>query len=378
MVIWLHGSSVPTGLVGGVLRAAQVESLRSLEDVRIELTQQQTDILNAAHHQAEEMLSQAQEQAQAMLDDAQAQAQAMLDEMAAHVEQAKREGYEEGRRRNSIEWAERQTRQTQSRGQALQNMHEKLAAIVTSAVERIVHTEPRDALYQRALRSVQTLTRGASQLTLRVGPADYEAAAKAVSDIKGLAANGVQLEVAVDPALKNGSCIFESELGILDASLETQLEGLRNAMGRAVHRALIHADADGSMDDGAGLDGDEALEPGQQLASDVTPQELEHPDQETSPTYEEEGDDAQAGDGEDEHEGEDGEESEEDGEYEEDEQDEDEDGEYEEGDESELEDSGDYADEDEDEDYEESDDEFEELEEEDEDNEENSRQVADA
>jgi type III secretion protein L len=245
MVIWLHGTDVPTGLSNGVLRASEVESLRSLEEIRHELMQQQSEILNAAQQQAQELLEQAQAQAQEMLDDAQAQAQTLLDDMAAQVEQAKREGYEEGRRRNSIEWAERQTRQTQTRAQALQNMHEKLAVIVTSAVERIVHTEQRDALYQRALRSVQTLTRGASQLTLRVGPADYEAAAKAVGDLKGLAANGVQLEVAVDPALKNGSCIFESELGILDASLETQLAGLRNAMDRAVHRALVNAEEEG-------------------------------------------------------------------------------------------------------------------------------------
>jgi type III secretion protein L len=242
MVIWLHGTQIPTGLVNGVLRAAEVESLRSLEEIRVDLVQQEQAILNAAHQQADELLAQAQAHAQELINDAHAQAQTMLEEMEAHVEQAKREGYEEGRHRNSIEWAERQTRQTQSRAQALQNMHEKLAVIVTSAVERIVHTEQRDALYQRALRSVQTLTRGASQLTLRVGPADYEAAAKAVGELKGLAANGVQLEVAVDPALKNGSCIFESELGILDASLETQLAGLRNAMGRAVHRALAHAE----------------------------------------------------------------------------------------------------------------------------------------
>jgi type III secretion protein L len=358
MVIWLHGTPVPTGFVNGVLRASEVESLRSLEDVRMELSQQQSDILNAAHQQAEEMLGQAQEQAQAMLDDAQAQAQAMLDEMAAHVEQAKREGYDEGRRRNSIEWAERQTRQTQSRGQALQNMHEKLAAIVTSAVERIVHTEPRDALYQRALRSVQTLTRGASQLTLRVGPADYEAAAKAVSDIKGLAANGVQLEVAVDPALKNGSCIFESELGILDASLETQLEGLRNAMGRAVHRALIHADNGFDADtaeeheqlygeaEGAGL------ETGQQTLSDEEPFKVEQHHQEATQAFAEEDDGAQQAD-------------EDAGEYD--------------AEEGEEEDSDNYAfeDEEDEEDEEEDDDEFEDFEE-DEDNEEDSRQVADA
>jgi type III secretion protein L len=376
MVIWLHGTQIPTGLVNGVLRAAEVESLRSLEEIRVDLVQQEQVILNAAHQQADELLAQAQAHAQELINDAHAQAQTMLEEMEAHVEQAKRDGYEEGRHRNSIEWAERQTRQTQSRAQALQNMHEKLAVIVTSAVERIVHTEQRDALYQRALRSVQTLTRGASQLTLRVGPADYEAAAKAVGELKGLAANGVQLEVAVDPALKNGSCIFESELGILDASLETQLAGLRNAMGRAVHRALAHAE-ESELDEepidemslpyeGAAPASEAVHESVQEPTGDEPQQAHEHAvaaeeaeedaqEAEESEEEEEEGDDE-----------EDEEDEEEEGDDEEDEDD-DEEGDDEEGDEEEEDDDNDEYDFDEEDDDEEGG----------EDDEENSKKAAD-
>jgi type III secretion protein L len=133
-------------------------------------------------------------------------------------------------------------------------MHEKLATIVTGAVERIVHTEERAALYQRALRSVRSFARGASTLALRVSADDHAHARAALDSLKALQTQGLHIEVSVDPALRAGSCVFESEVGILDASLQTQLDGLRAAMDRAVRKAL----ASSLPLAGAGEDADDA------------------------------------------------------------------------------------------------------------------------
>ena len=42
------------------------------------------------------------------------------------------------------------------------------------------------------------------------------------------------LNVIMDPRLSPGSCILESELGVLDASLETQLKALSRAFNAKV------------------------------------------------------------------------------------------------------------------------------------------------
>jgi type III secretion protein L len=228
VVIWMKGSASQMGAEDGVLRAADVQKLLSLDALRQQLHDQQEALIGAARAQAE-----------AIVTEAQREAQALREGTAAQVEAAVKAGFDEGRKRNAMEWHELQARQALNKSQALRLMHEKLAVIVTSAVERIVHTEQRDALYQRALRNVQTLTRGATQLTLRVGPADFEAATRGVAEARQHAPDGIRLEVVVDPGLKPGSCIFESELGILDASLETQLDALRVAMRRAVNKALV-------------------------------------------------------------------------------------------------------------------------------------------
>lgn len=88
------------------------------------------------------------------------------------------------------------------------------------------------------MRSVQSLSRSATALTLKVHPDDAAAAAEGVRAVEALQTAGLSVDVVADPALPVGSCVFESDLGVVDASLETQLTALRQAMSRAVHRAV--------------------------------------------------------------------------------------------------------------------------------------------
>jgi type III secretion protein L len=44
------------------------------------------------------------------------------------------------------------------------------------------------------------------------------------------------VEVAADARLAKGSCTLESELGVIDASLETQIEAIRRSFLRRLTR----------------------------------------------------------------------------------------------------------------------------------------------
>jgi type III secretion protein L len=227
MLIWLRTEAARLGAPDGVLRHEDLQELLAAQSLRSRLEQAHADALDGARREAQAQLDAAREQARAIVEEAQAQA-----------ERLRREAYEEGMRQAVQDWHERQAAATLDKGKALRDMHARLAEVVTAAVERIVHSEDRAALYQRALRNVQSLTRGATALKLRVGPADYDHAQACIGSIEDLQAAGLQVEVVSDSSLRPGSCVFESDLGVLDASLQTQLDGLRAAMERAVRRAV--------------------------------------------------------------------------------------------------------------------------------------------
>ena len=239
MLIWLKTALGELGVEHGVVHAHELEEVLNLARAREDIERRTGEMLAAARSQAE-----------AILAEAHAQAQQLRDAAVAQIEAARNQGYEAGLRKAVLEWHERQAGHAVQKAQALRSVHDKLAEIVTTAVERIVHIEQRGALYQRALNSVQTLTRGASSLTLRVSPADHEDACSAIASVEGLQHAGLQVEVKADPSLRPGSCIFESDIGVVDASLQTQLDGLRQAMSRAVRRVIAAEDTGDAPDAG--------------------------------------------------------------------------------------------------------------------------------
>jgi type III secretion protein L len=231
MLTWITLAGAHAGIEHGIVRAHEVQALLSLDDSR--------ERLAALGEQA---LAQARAEAEALLADGRQRAAQMIADAQAQIEAARQQGYEDGQREAVQRWQSARIDAAQDKLKALRATHERLAEIVTTAVERIVHTEDRAALYQRALKNVQALTRGASALVLRVSPADHEQARAGLGGLAGQGEAGLAVELKVDPGLKPGSCIFESDLGVLDASLQVQLEGLRGAMERAVRRALAESD----------------------------------------------------------------------------------------------------------------------------------------
>jgi type III secretion protein L len=126
---------------------------------------------------------------------------------------------------------------------------QKLAEIVVMAVQRIIRVEPPDALWRRALQTVQELLQRRGTVTLRVCADDAAHARAAVAGWPtGEPSNGLSVEVRADPTLERGACIFESELGTLDASLDIQLAGMRSALARAALGALASADGEDDAD----------------------------------------------------------------------------------------------------------------------------------
>ena len=241
MLIWSSPGGASLLAERGIVRAHEFATLTQLDD-----------ILGCARDEAEAIRRRAEDEAAGIVDAALRQAEQLMEQSRAEVasmqEQARRDAddeaeraYQEGQQAAAVEWHARLA-DLQARHQAAhEGMEERLAAIVAQAVERIVRSGPREAVFARALHGVREALREAGTARLVVHPDDAEAARAALGEEAGLAADGARVQVEPDPTVPAGTCVFDSALGRLDASLDVQLAGIRAALQRATRMALAEA-----------------------------------------------------------------------------------------------------------------------------------------
>lgn len=107
--------------------------------------------------------------------------------------------------------------------------------MVTSAVRKIIGELDEKERIVRVVRTALVAVRSQQKVLIRVCPADEAAVRDALSAMIASAPGGVSfLDVSADPRMKPGDCILESELGVVDAGLETQLKALENALSSKI------------------------------------------------------------------------------------------------------------------------------------------------
>ncbi len=163
-----------------------------------------------------------------------AQARARADEIAQKAEEAyqqrKEEGYKDGREEGLLEHAEKLMETVMSSVEFIEGIETTLIDVVNQAVRKIIgeldSNERIVRIVQEGLRNV----RNQSRVTVRVSPADDRAVRTALEPmLRSSSGSASFLELVPDARLEQGACILESELGVIDASLETQLKALEKA-----------------------------------------------------------------------------------------------------------------------------------------------------
>lgn len=241
MAVWLTHGPCTVGLDDGVLRAQDHARLVSSAEVAA-----------AIDAERERVLAEAQAQAEALLADAQAQADELLVQAQAQFDGAWQQGFDQGTQDAAAHWASQQLQAAEVRRRTLVRQSERLSGIVSMAVERVIEQEDRSALYRRSLRTITKLVKDSALLTLRVPEADRENATRAVAELTAQLPQGTVIEVIADPQMPEGACRFESDSGVIDAGLDTQLAAIRRAVERAAREmAQADDDEDGQEDEQA-------------------------------------------------------------------------------------------------------------------------------
>lgn len=180
----------------------------------------------------------AKEKAHEIVDAARAEARTIAEEAARQAEAlretARREGAEEGLAR----WNQAVVEAGEARDRLLRDSERELARLAVRVAEKIIgerlRAEPDTivSIVAQALKSVR-LERS---LTIQVNPKHVEEVRARLERLHAVVGASREIQIVANAAVAPGGCVVESELGSIDAQLETQLNCLEKALRRAADR----------------------------------------------------------------------------------------------------------------------------------------------
>ncbi|MDR3054698.1 MAG: HrpE/YscL family type III secretion apparatus protein [Zoogloeaceae bacterium] len=148
-------------------------------------------------------------------------------------------GYRDGLHAGKMEYAGKIVETVMSSVEYLENLEVSLVKIVGEIVRKLLGEMDHDELIVRLVRQALQTVKSERKVIIRVSSKDEAAVRQGLGGLLQRHANaeGGFLDLLSDPDLPPGSCVLESEMGVVEASLETQLKNLENVLLSRVKNA---------------------------------------------------------------------------------------------------------------------------------------------
>jgi type III secretion protein L len=117
------------------------------------------------------------------------------------------------------------------------SLETKMVQVVTHAMERIVGEMDQDELIVRIVRHALEVARNQKQVTLRITPSQVQAVQARVDELLVAFPSIRYIDLQGDARLKEGGCILETDMGIVEASIDVQLEAIRKSLLKTTESA---------------------------------------------------------------------------------------------------------------------------------------------
>jgi type III secretion protein L len=185
--------------------------------------QPDTRILKARDYQVCEAAGQ-------VLADAQRRAEDILAQAEQVYEAQKARGYEDGMNAAKQDMAEQMLDTVERTVDYFAQVEKRVAAVVISAVRKILGEFDDEELTVGVVRNALQVVRTQKQVTVRVSPSQEQTVRERLDAILAGYSGISYLEIMPDHRLKRGGCILETDIGVVDASVEVQLRALERAL----------------------------------------------------------------------------------------------------------------------------------------------------
>ena len=162
---------------------------------------------------------------------AEAEALRLRQEAVAAYEAEKSRGFEEGLQAGLKKIAEEKLDFAYESAAYMESVEEKLADIVIKALKKCVSQVGDKTLVVEIVRkAMKAVVRNQRQITLKVAPDMVDTVKSRLGEILSDYPALERVDVVEDARLKGSAAIIETEAGVADASVDTQLAAIENSI----------------------------------------------------------------------------------------------------------------------------------------------------
>jgi len=185
-------------------------------------------IISSAKAQAAEIIQKAKEEAEK-------EANAISEEICA---KAKEQGYKDGMDEAALKATELEAKlkadfesmvnkQEEEYMNLIKELEPNLAQILIKLIEKITGVIVKNnQVIEYLINKALTNSAKSSQYIIRVSEDDYETVSLQKDRFRSLVDEDVKLDISIDKSLEKNQCIIDTDFGLIDCSLDVQLENL--------------------------------------------------------------------------------------------------------------------------------------------------------
>jgi type III secretion protein L len=177
------------------------------------------------------------EEASSVLEQARNEAEKILERANALYESEKERGYQDGLTEAKKKMTGQMMDIVTSSVDYFESVEEKITSIVMATTRKVIGTVDDRELITGIVRNALAMTKNQKQIILRVAPDQVDLIKARLDEITAdFPARGF-IEVTADRRLTTNGCIVESEIGVVDASIDVQLEAIRKSLIKSFRKA---------------------------------------------------------------------------------------------------------------------------------------------
>lgn len=225
------------GFVSGLAVADVIEAPEDATGNVIKAQDEAKELLEQAKAEADEVCSQARAEAERILEEARAQAQAERQQM---LDQAKQQGYVEGMSRAQAhegameqEYLEKTRALEEEYQQQIDRLEPGMVEAITGIYEHVFHVELSSyrEILTGLISDVLHKMEGSRSFIIHVSKDDYAYVNMQKKQmLAGAVSESTTVDVVEDAAVAKNECMIETENGIFDCGLGTQLSELKKRL----------------------------------------------------------------------------------------------------------------------------------------------------